>query len=595
MADTQAPDVDTVLERRQMASTYWGAAQSRFNTLIDVYHGNYHLLWPGEFRRGEIPKVANWIKLAWDRYGKMVGKVPTTHVNPSKVSRVSQSRADKIEKILAHYDSSSGSSKVLRRYAWNLVGLGAGVIGVTPSKTLEGPQFFWKDPRSVLPAPGIGSVSSTPSSMGMLTKPDMDIHSIAWVIFDEVVTGSYLLDTYPEHATRLMQMMESKNTITSPHKLVTYMDKDWWCVVVNNKMLFQVQLSMGFVPVRYTTMYIPDQIGGQSQFEQNIGLVLAYMKTLNQKLLYNENVTWPWLVLKGMAVDTDSTNRTIQIMDDRGDAAFLSPPGELQAERDLETLDRLIRIMNEDTEALRGEAPGSTVTGAGLSQLGRTVTNTVQDYWEEMTPDLEFLKSAALMIDEDFYGGKKKTMFGRSKGEQFEEEYIPLKDIKGHHAVAVDFGIGVGGFDGFVELMQLAAQGFVDEQTVMENSPFIRSVSDTRRRVFLDRLEKLMFELTPQIGIAIPPQVLNHLLDWHAAVNKGKDPWEWAQKNPFEMPPPPGAEQMGGAPPGMGSPPMPPGMPSQGQGGAPPQIPQAPSPAQILALNQGQAAQPGRP
>lgn len=583
MASVQAPTVEEILEMRQQASMYWGEAVSRFNTLIDVYHGNYHLLWPGEFRKGEIPKVANWIKLAWDRYGKMVGKVPITHVNPSKLSRVSQTRADKIEKILAHYDTSSGSSKIIRRYAWHLVGLGAGVMGVVPSKTIGGPQYFWKDPRSVLPAPGIGSVSSTPSTLSMLTKPDMSLHSLSWVIFDEVVTSSFLYDTYPDYASRLSEITEAKPNLNTPNKLITFMDKNWWIVVVNDKLLFQVELSLGYVPVRYTTTYIPDQLGGQSQFEQNIGLVLAYMKTLNQKLLYNENVTWPWLVLKGMSVEADPNSRTITVMDDRGDAAFLSPPGEIQAERDLETLDRLIRIMNEDTEALRGEAPGSTVTGQGLAQLGRTVTNTVQDYWEEMTPDLEFLKSSALMIDEEFYGGRSKPMSGRSKGEQFEEEYTPRKDIKGHHAVAVDFGIGVGGFDGFVELMQLAAQGFVDEQTVMENAPFIRSVSDTRRRVFLDRLEKLMFELTAQPGM-VPPEFLNHLLEWHAAVDSGKDPWGWAQKNPFQPPAPP---QMGGAPPGLESPPGQPGLPPGG--GAPPAIPQPPSPSQILALAQGRS------
>src|SRR3990172_3653325 len=126
MAETQAPTVDEVLQRRQEASDYWREAHSRFQTLIQVYHGNYHQLWPSEFRRGEIPKVANWIKLAWDRYAKMVGKVPTTHVNPSRVSRISEARADKIEKILASYDTVSASSGILKRYAWNLIGLGAG-------------------------------------------------------------------------------------------------------------------------------------------------------------------------------------------------------------------------------------------------------------------------------------------------------------------------------------------------------------------------------------------------------------------------------------------------------------------------------------
>lgn len=576
MAEVAAPNVDTILDRRVKAHSYWHDAVNRFDTMLEAYHGNFQKMWPGEFRRGEAPKVANWVRLGWKRYASMVGKVPSSHVMPSKVSRVSQSRADTIEKVLAHYDESSVMTKVMRNYAWWLVGGGAGVIGVMPSPMVRGPKYFYKDPRAVFPAPGEGSVTSQTSHFSMLAKPDMDVLSMPWVIFDETMTVSTLMDTYPKRRGRILSAVDDSDPF-QPVEVVTYMDKNFWKVVVNQKEVLEVEHSLGFVPVRYTTMNVPGQLGGESMFEQNIGLVLAYMRVLNQKLAYNDNVVWPWLMVRGVH-NMDPATRTIEVMDRDGDAQFLSPPGEIQVERDLEVLDRLIRILNQDTESLRGEAPGSTVTGLGLGELNRTVTAAVQDFWENMKPDLEFIRSSALILDEELYGNIKKPMVGRAKGETFEEYYTPSKAIKGHHTVSVDFGIGVGGFEGFVELMQFAAQGFIDEQAVMEQAPWIKSVSDTKKRVFLDRIEKVIFEMTSG---GAPSPIVNHMTQWHKAVQDGSDPWEWIAENPMPNPemPQPGAEGQ----------PLPPGAEGQPAGGgeAAPAVANVPSPEQIMALAAG--------
>ena len=584
MAYIGRPDADMVMEYRQKASSYWHDAISRFDVMLTAYHGNYQALWPGEFRRGEAAKVANWIRLGWKRYAQMVGKVPSSHVRSSKLHRVSQSRADGIEKVLAHYDESSGMPQLMKQYGWYLVGLGASVMGVMPDKTLKGPRYFLKDPRAVYPAPGAGSVSTAPSNYSMLTKPNMNVASMPWVIFDENLTISALYDTYPDQADRIQNIVGREDPF-QPVTVITMMDKEFWTVMVHQKIILQVEHGLGFVPVRYTTMAVPDQLGGESMFEQNIGLVLAYMRLLNQKLTYNENIVWPWIVTKGVHT-MDPVTRHIEIMDQQGDAQFLTPPGEIQAERDLETLDRLIRIMNQDTESLRGEAPGANVTGLGLGELNRTVTAAVQDFWDVMKPDIEFLRSAALIMDEQVYGGVTKPMSGKTSGESFEEEYTPSKLINGHHTVQVDFGIGLGGFEGFVELMQFAAQGYIDEQEVMEQAPWIKSVSHTRRKVLLDRIEKLVFEMTAG---GAPVTQINHLLEWHQAIEKGSEPYKWLAEHPMPMPEmpglPPGPGPEGGLPGGVPPEALPPG--AAPPAGPAPAVANVPSPEQIMALAAG--------
>ncbi len=570
------PDEKEILNLRMELLNYWREAHIRWQLLLDVYHGNYHELWPSEFRRGEVPKIANWVKLGWDRYAKMVGKLPTNHVPPNSAQRITQNRADKVEHILVNYDNQSGMSSLLKWYSWYLVGFGASAIGVMPDPTIKGPRYFVKDPRNVLAEPGAGSIPLSSTAYGMLSEPRMHAMSLGRVILNETMTSSAVMHTY-EGIPRIEEKLDS-NSMT-PTSVITYMDKDHWALLINEEKVHEVEHNLGWVPIRMTSQYVPEQLGGQSQFEQNIGLVLAYIRVLNQKLSYNNNVVWPWLVVRGLH-NIDSQERVIEIMDQTGDAQFLAPPGELQIERDMEVLDRLIRVMNHDTESLQGEAPGSVVTGTAVRELNRDATSMVLDYWDLMKPDIEFVKACALAIDEEVYPAVSKDIFGKAQGEQFQDSYKPGKDIRGYRNVTIDFGIGVGGLEGFTELMQTAAQGFVSETEVMENLPYVKSVSLTRRRVMLDRMEKVIFEM---VSAGAPAPLINHLTQWRQVVEDGEDYYKWIAENPFPVEPEPALGGPGGpgGVPGEGLP-SPPGEP-----GAPPSIPNIPSPAQLLALNQG--------
>ena len=562
-----------ILNLRMELLNYWREAHTRWQLLIDVYHGNYQELWPSEFRRGEIPKIANWIKLGWDRYGKMVGKLPTNHVPPNSAQRMTQKRADRVEHILVNYDNQSGMESLMKWYSWYLVGLGASVIGVMPDPVLQGPRYFVKDPRTVLVEPGAGSIPLSSTAYGMLSEPRMHAMSLGRVVLNETMTSSAVLHTY-KGIPEIEQLVDYSDSM-APVSVVTYMDEQYWSLLVNEIKVHEVEHGLGWVPVRMTSQYVPEQLGGQSQFEQNIGLVLAYIRVLNQKLSYNNNVVWPWLVIRGLN-NIDSEERVIEIMDQQGDAQFLAPPGELQIERDMEVLDRLIRVMNHDTESLQGQAPGSVVTGAGVEALNRDASQMVLDYWDLMRPDIEFVKGCALAIDEKVYSSVKKDIFGKAQGEQFQDSYTPGKDIRGYRNVTVDFGIGVGGLEGFTELMQTAAQGFVDETTVMENLPYIKSVSLTRRRVMLDRMEKVIFEMVAQ---GAPAALINHLTQWRQVVESGSDYFKWIAENPFPEPEAPAVGPEGPQSPGA------PGVPGAPE--ASPAIPGIPSPAQLLALGQG--------
>lgn len=573
------PTEQNILHLRQDLLSYWQPAHTRWDTLLDVYHGNYARLYPEEFRRGEIPKTANWIKLGWDRYATMVGKLPVNKVPPSGAKRITQNRADKIERILVSYDNNSSMTSVAKWYSWFLVGLGAAALGVMPDPMLKGPRIYTKDPRTVLVEPGAGSIPLTSTSYGMQSDPMMHAMSINRALVNETMTASAIIDSYGSIPGVEASLVDSEATsLMVPHNVITYMDRDVWTLMVNERIYAEIEHGLDIVPLRFTSMFVPEQLGGQSMFEQNIGLVLAYMRILNQKLVYNQNTVWPWLVLQGPH-NMDAENRVIELIDTQGNAEFLSPPGELQVERDLDVLDRLIRLMNHDNEVAQGEAPSSLFTGAAADRLGADMRQQVLDRWDVMKPDYEFVKSAALAIDEKLYGGANKEIWGKTKGETFEDKYTPRKDIRGYRNVTVDYGIGVGGLEGFTELMQTAAQGFIDETSVMDAIPWIQSTSDTKRKVFLDRIERVIFEM---VSGGAPVPVINHMTAWRDAVNNTNvDPYKWIAENPFPEPEPelglPGAE---GAL-------APPGGPAPPDVTAAPGVAGIPSPTQLLSLAQG--------
>jgi hypothetical protein len=112
-------------------------------------------------------------------------------------------------------------------------------------------------------------------------------------------------------------------------------------------------------------------------------------------------------------------------------------------------------------------------------------------------------------------------------------------------------------------------------------------VSQTKKKVLLDRIEKVVFEMTAG---GAPSNIINHLLSWHQAIEKGAEPYKWLNENPMPEPMMPGPEgaMMGPGPgPEGGVPPeaLPPGAAPPGNPA--PAIANVPSPEQIMALAAG--------
>jgi len=294
-------------------------------------------------------------------------------------------------------------------------------------------------------------------------------------------------------------------------------------------------------------------------------------------------MVWPWVAETGNWERYPDQRRVVASSPD-AKITTLTPPPTMQIDRDLATLQDLMRTMNMETEATQGHLPGGPITGQGIQQLNQTpVVETVQDYFTELGYYLPRIYATALIMDRANFPDVTKNAAGRAEGEEFFTSYTPGVDIKPEIGrIRVDFGPGVGGYQGHIAMLQDLGADTISKRTLMEHNPNIPSVRAEEAKVFREKIRALI--LPAMQGQAAVP------LDWLArcdeAVGNGQDPLLWIKDNPpgqntatpgNTSPLPPdvaaAAAQMGGpggpGGPGAGAPAMPPGPAASGGGVGP--------------------------
>jgi len=544
-------DIASLASEREQAMQ---SDRQRWDVLEKVYHGRFHELWPKEFRAGEIPKVANFIRRDWDAYARMVGKVPDIRVTPLKLSPREQDRADKLEKICFAYNRLWDFKRKARVIADFAVGFGAFGVGVFPNRRLGGPQLLVEDPRNVLPGPGWDSTSTysvsvpSPMSDAGATLDDCIIRKSA--------TGHQLLRMFPNNETLRKMIPDKPQALRDMYTFYMFYDDEVVQTVFGGIELGRAEHGAGWCPWQFPTTYAIGAPAGTSSFEQTVGLEIAFMRLLDQKLSLNDAVVWPWMFAKG--VRPDPAKRLLIAETPDADAKLVSPPATFQVDRDMAAVQDLIRTMHNETEAGRGEVTGGPITGRGLVELSRVTVETVQAFFDDFGFWLPKVYTSALIIDREVFGAEEKVISGHGHGETFLESYKPSKDIGDRFGmIEVEYGPGLGGFEDRLSMLQVLGADAISVDTVMEGLPWIRSLSAEKRRIFVGKMEKFLLESAFAGQSAVPIDWILNAID---AAESGKDYRKWMVDNP------PGQaqatpESVAPVPPGLAAPPMAPPPP----------------------------------
>jgi len=499
---------------------------------------------------------------------------------------------DRIEKIIAGYNEIWAMELKMGNLANYEVLMGAAAVGVIPDPRCGYPVMLVEDPRNALP--GAGWSSTGISTFGwpsydlsnMRPANDAGGGQLEDIIVRKSMTAKQVKAFDPGSAALAKILGDSPEQLHRNMTVLMYYDeKDAYTVLGSAGILLnQSPHGAPWCPWWFPTNFCFDSGAGDSDYYQQIGLEVAYSTLLSQKLALNDAVVFPWLAKKGIW-EIDPETRSMQATSPDASVQLLTPPAEFQVDRDLALLQNDLRTLNMETEATQGQLPGGPITGQGIQQLNQApVVETVQDYFKKNGWLLPRVYATALIQDREVFPDKLKDISAWVRGETFFTSYTPAKDIGTRLGrIVVDFGPGLGGYQGHIAQLQDLGADTMSKLTVMEKNRSIRSVRSERARMWQQKIDALAeMSLTGQT--AVPPDWLSHL---YLAVGEGKDFHEWIIANPPQqatatpgnvgpVPPEVAAAQAAqggaaGAPPGLLGPvaPTPPGLPA-GQGGVGP-------------------------
>lgn len=252
------------------------------------------------------------------------------------------------------------------------------------------------------------------------------------------------------------------------------------------------------------------------------------------------------------------------------------------------------QILNEDItvgarfpEGATGKSPGSIVTGRGMEELMGTIDSKVRTYQLILGDALRRAIGAAFEMDEKFWPNKRRFIRVQVNGQQFEETYVPSRDIAGVYQVDVTYGMAAG-MDpnrALVFLLQARGDKLISRDFALRQLPFDVNVDQVMEQIDTEEMTDSLKQMLAQTALAVPAMAAQGMdptdtLTKLAKVMKAREsgkPLHEAILEAFAPPTPPGGSQepQQGQP-DMGGPPGPPGAPQgpPGMGGAPGQPPQ---------------------
>lgn len=240
-----------------------------------------------------------------------------------------------------------------------------------------------------------------------------------------------------------------------------------------------------------------------------------------------------------------------------------------------EILDRDMTVGARFPEGATGKSPGSIVTGRGMEELMGTIDSKVRTYQLIIGDCLRRAISSAFEMDQKFWPNRRRFIRIMVNGQQYEESYVPSRDIAGVYQVDVTYGMAAG-MDpnrALVFLLQARGDKLISRDYALRQLPFDLNVDQVMEQIDTEEMTDALKQMIAQTAMSVP-----------ALAAQGQDPADTLTKLatvlkkresgmplheailaafvPKTPPQAPEAPQMPPGPPGMGGPPSgPPGGP----------------------------------
>lgn len=601
-------NIEEVVARVRQLETRFAGRDVQMDRVRKVRGGDLASVFPNLFAEGDRdPLSANMVDVIARDLSEAIAPLPSLSCTSGVItSDLARKFAFRRQRIAASYWDTSNLSQQMFAAADNYLTYGFVPGVVEADYQNKEPRIRWL------------------SSLGCYYEADQ--FGMCSVFVRKFSAPASLIATqYPDMASALIRDQFGLNTNNRDIELISYYDADQVVFYVNtplfntsgmtltNTVLERFDNPLGRCPVVVAARPNPDGVT-RGQFDDILGVQAAKSYMLRLALEGAEKqVQAPIAVPSDVQtvplggdslLRTESPQNVQRVPLNIGDSTF----------REGATLDRELMTGARFPEGRVGASGASVITGRGVEALMGGYDSQVKTAQIVFANALQKLTAMCFEMDEKLWPSRPRTIRGTVEGTPFEEEYTPVKHIKGDYTCEVTYGF-LAGMDpnrALVFLLQLRGDRLVDRATVQKQMPFDVDVAMLQQNVEVEQLRDSLMQgvlaWTQAMGPMAqagqdPAQILRVIAGTIKGRQKGipledllADEFE-RQRREAEAAAQAAAEQQQGMGPGGGGDPFGPGMRETGllEGVAPGQAGMGPGgrpSVQMLLAGMGADGQP---
>jgi hypothetical protein len=480
------------------------------NVMADLYRNKLPAEYATYMPKEQFPVVPNLIRNAWDSMAADVGKTPELRVEALDETKAEEKRASLLERIGQSYlkHAEPTQRKLFSRVAWWLVGAGRAVVIVRPDRENKRPLFSTRDPRQALP--NFRTVDGVPVELyDVMFRREVPIDiAIAQGLAEE------------KHRTRGTGLASQQKV-----EVLEIIDDEAYTIISEFGVYMREEHGLGMCPAWVFQTYNPDLYtdGGLSLYEGQISMMVGVSLLMTMKIAGADKAVNPIYWARGHAGTIKIGPNVLNKLSPSGEMGVLSPPQVPQVDRDIEQLVGFSNILNKNPEVRQGQvdSKGAYQSAKTLEELASALDTTIDSFWDDISYGFKKLLKAAFIMDEKLWPNLEKRITTNVKGKKVRDVYTPKKDINGHYEIEVDYGFGIGGYQGFLQNLQANQAGVRSKKRAMEALPGVQDVDQEQRQIRLEQLDDAqMANLASQAANGQLDMVM--LAELKEAVAKGK-------------------------------------------------------------------------
>ena len=490
-------------EHQQSLSDRW-----RFKSIVNGGREGIEALLGSEFARsGSINQtpVPNLMVSGLDRLAQKIGREPNVKIDifNQNNSERAKARRDKLERIIHSYDSLSDIKMQLPQVGRWLPGYGFAVWVIKTKYDVNGYPYPVAEIRDRYDC-YFGYGPEDPEDLGIVRTIPKDV----------------LITEYPFLKAKFTQMEDGKSKVSTHTNFLNIKSSDegsWDSMREIGETVVEYYNAEGTYIVhpgfKEILEFVPNPLASgpqfviakkfsfdkiQGQFDQVIGLMAAMAKINILSVVAMEDSVFTETNVVGELEPGQYRKGRFAINYLTPGSQVSKPANNLpyQLFEMVGRVERQLRVVSGYPQQDDAISPNSFVTGRGLEELSSGVNGMVREYQQVLQDALQKVDSKRLEYDEILFSDFKKPIAGYKDGQQFAENYTPIKDINGNFATRRVYG-AMASFDEpqkIVTGLQLLQAGIIDKQTLQEEMDGLDNIEAINDRITKENAERVLFE-----------------------------------------------------------------------------------------------------